>query len=196
MSHKTVAVLFARADSIYKSIPACDVVHIARDARIYPGGLPIIAHPPCRAWGGLRAFANPRPDEKGLALYAVELLRLWGGVLEHPRSSTLWPVAQLPEPGDRDAWGGFTIEVHQHWFGHRAEKATRLYIVGCEPEDLPPIPVCTTRPTHVVANSRNLQGTADARPEITKKEREATPPAFAQWLIDTATLCKGGLYGQ
>lgn len=188
---KSVAVLFARADSIYKTLPPCDVYDIARDARTWFGGLPIVAHPPCRAWGGLRAFANPRPDEKGLAVYAVDLIRLYGGVLEHPKASTLWSVVGLPEPGERDAWGGFTIEVHQHWWGHRAEKATRLYIVGCEPEELPPIPIVTTKPTHVIANSRNLQGTPLARPEVSKREREATPPRFALWLIETALKCKG-----
>ena len=61
-------------------------------------------------------------------------------MLEHPAGSTLWPVAGLPEPGERDAWGGFTIIVPQFWWGHLADKATRLYICGCEPGDLPPVP--------------------------------------------------------
>ena len=39
----TVAVLFARADSIYKTLPACDVYDIARDARWWPGGGPVVA---------------------------------------------------------------------------------------------------------------------------------------------------------
>ena len=44
-----VAVLFARADSIYKTLPGCDVYDIKRDARTWPGGCPVVAHPPCRA---------------------------------------------------------------------------------------------------------------------------------------------------
>ncbi len=189
----TVAVLFARSDSIYKTIPACDVVHITRDARVWPGGAPIVAHPPCRAWGGLRAFAKPRPDEKALALYSVDCIRLFGGVLEHPRASTLWPVKGLPEPGQRDGWGGFTIEVHQHWFGHRAEKKTRLYICGCEPYDLPPVPECDTVPTHVICSSMP-RSNPKRRPDVPDKEREATPPAFALWLIEVALKCKGLRY--
>lgn len=51
--HGNVAVLFARSDSVYKSIPGCDVWDINRDARNWKGGAPIVAHPPCRAWGGI-----------------------------------------------------------------------------------------------------------------------------------------------
>lgn len=73
--------LFARKDSIYKSMPECDVWDIERDARNWPGGCPAIAHPPCRAWGELSHMANPRPDEKDLAIFAVEKIREWGGFL-------------------------------------------------------------------------------------------------------------------
>lgn len=83
----SVAVLFARHDSVYKRIESVDVWDIQRDARKWPGGMPCIAHPPCRAWGRLRHFANPRADEKALALFAVGCVRRWGGVLEHPASS-------------------------------------------------------------------------------------------------------------
>ncbi|MCB0595475.1 MAG: hypothetical protein KDD28_15390 [Phaeodactylibacter sp.] len=76
---KQVAVLFARNDSIYKSFDICDVYDIDRDARNFSGGLPIVAHPPCRAWGRLRAFAKPLPGEKDLALFSVDMIRKWGG---------------------------------------------------------------------------------------------------------------------
>lgn len=102
----SVAVLFARQDSIYKSLPGCDVWDIERDARKWPGGAPIVAHPPCRAWGRLRSFAKPRVGERELALWAVDQIRLHGGVLEHPAGSQLWQEKPLPEPGERDEWGG------------------------------------------------------------------------------------------
>ena len=91
----TVTVLFAREDSHYKGLEAVEVYDIHRDARTWRGGSAIIAHPPCRAWGKLRAFALPRPDEKALAVWAVDQVRAWGGVLEHPSESTLWPVCLL-----------------------------------------------------------------------------------------------------
>ncbi len=62
-----VAVLYARADSNYRALDRCDVWDAERDARRWPGGVPVVAHPPCRAWGRLRAFAKPREDEKALA---------------------------------------------------------------------------------------------------------------------------------
>ena len=79
-----IAVLFARADSNYKQLPECDVWDAERDARNWPGGCQVVAHPPCRAWGRLRHFAKPRDDEKDLARFAVAQVRKWGGVLEHP----------------------------------------------------------------------------------------------------------------
>lgn len=100
-----VAVLFARHDSIYKSLPGCDVWDIERDARTWPGGTPIVAHPPCRSWGTFRHVAKPVDGERELALWAVDQIRRYGGVLEHPARSALWREKPLPEPGQRDDWG-------------------------------------------------------------------------------------------
>lgn len=193
---KKVAVLFCRADSIYKSLPATDVWDAERDARRFEGGMSIVAHPPCRAWGQLRHMAKPRPDEKELALFAVEKVRQFGGVIEHPAKSTLWPVAGLPEPGQRDNWGGWTLPIYQSWWGHKADKATRLYIVGCEPNEIPDMPLLLGDATHVVGNGGRRKGGARVRkgdrgwkPEITKAEREHTPEALAQWLCELARRC-------
>lgn len=182
----TVAVLFARTDSVYKTLPECDVWDIDRDARKWPGGSPVVAHPPCRAWGRLRHFANPRKGERLLATWAVRQVRKWGGVLEHPASSTLWPKAGLPAPGQRDKYGGWTLPIVQQWWGHRAEKKTLLYVFGCDPSDLPRMPYVMGEATHVVQSLKR----ADHRPHITKAEREHTPPELARWLVDLAAACK------
>ena len=116
---QTVAVLFARADSNYKVLPGVDVYDVERDARTYDGPHPVVAHPPCRAWGRLRTFANPRPDERNLGRLAIALVCEFGGVLEHPAGSTLWSAQRLPKPGMRDSWGG------GHWLRHRSGGATR-----------------------------------------------------------------------
>lgn len=191
-----IAVLFARQDSIYKTL-GCDVWDIERDARKWPGGSPVVAHPPCRLWGRLRHFANSMPGEKELALFAVEQVRRFGGVLEHPAYSTLWPAAGLPKPGQvPDKFGGWTLPIFQSWFGHRADKATFLYIVGIAPAQIPVLPLMLGEATHIIGTSarrkdglRLRPGDSGYRPEVTKAEREHTPEPLARWLLKVAARC-------
>jgi len=185
----TVAVLFARADSNYKLLPGVEVFDMERDARTYDGPYPVVAHPPCRAWGRLRAFAKPRPDERNLGRLAVALVREFGGVLEHPESSKLWDSQKLPKPGERDSYGGWTLAAPQKWWGHRAEKKTWFYVVGCEPKDIPRMPFVMGEATHTVGLFSG-RDRSRARPEIGKAEREHTPPQLATWLVELAEKCK------
>ena len=182
---KSVAVLFARSDSTYKTMSHADVYDMERDARTYDGPHPVVAHPPCRAWGRLRAFANPRPDERNLARLGVALVREFGGVLEHPAGSTLWDAQRLPKPGQRDVYGGWTLAAPQFWWGHKAEKSTWFYIVGCDPKDIPAVPIVLGDAAYVVQSRKRH----DHRPHITKAEREHTPPLLAEWLVDLASRC-------
>lgn len=182
-----IAVLFARSDSIYKGIPGCDVFDIDRDALTFSGGMPVIAHPPCRSWGRLAHMAKPRPGERELAPWAVDQIRKWGGVLEHPVSSRLWKEKPLPGPGERDEFGGFSIVVPQFWFGHRCEKMTYLYICGMEPRDLPEIGFRLGEPEYVIMKSRNNYR---RKKVVDKPEREKTPEPFAHFLIDIASQCR------
>lgn len=184
-----IAALFVRADSIYKQMEGVDCYDIERDARKWLGGCPVVAHPPCRAWGQFAMFAKPREDEKALAPWAIAQIRANGGVLEHPAGSQLWKELNLPEPGKgRDEFGGWSIGIHQHWWGHRAEKRTKLYIVGCDPQDIPPIPLRLDEPTHVIGDvGRAGKGN---RPEVSKAEREHTPPELAVWLVELASRCR------
>lgn len=183
-----VAVLFARADSHYKSIDGCDVYDMERDARTFDGPFPVVAHPPCRAWGRLRSFAKPRADERNLARLAVALVREFGGVLEHPAGSTLWKAQNLPRPGERDAFGGWTLAAPQKWWGHRAEKNTWFYIVGVEPHEIPDVPLVLGEATHTVGLFSG-RDRSKCRPEIGKAEREHTPPHLATWLVELARRC-------
>jgi len=184
----TVAVLFARADSVYKTLPDVEVYDMERDARTYDGPFPVVAHPPCRAWGNFAMFAKPRPDERNLARLSVALVREFGGVLEHPFGSKLWPAQRLPVGQERDQWGGWTLVIDQHWWGHRAQKRTKLYIVGVEPGDVPDVPMKLGRAEYVVGDvGRATRG--DNRPEISKADREHTPPELALWLVELARKC-------
>ena len=187
-----IAVLFARSDSCYKQMNGCDVYDIGRDARTWPGGCPVVAHPPCRAWGGLSHMAKPRPDEKDLARFAVKQIREFGGVLEHPKKSKLWADQSLPAPGCFDEYGGWTLPIFQQWFGHRAEKATLLYIVGCNPSDIPEIPLQLGRASHVISTGSTNHikfGEQGWRPAVSHAEREHTPIELARWLVELANRC-------
>lgn len=194
---EAVAALFVRKDSIYKEMPGVDAWDAERDARTWAGGCSLVAHPPCRAWGTLRALAKPRHDEKELAVWAVAQVRKFGGVLEHPKRSTLWPHCGLPAIGEKDEFGGWTLPIFQSSFGHRAEKATLLYIVGCAPAQIPDMPLVLGEASHVIASSgrrtdgtRIRRGDIGWRPEVNKSEREHTPAELAVWLVALARRCK------
>lgn len=183
---KMVAALFVRADSVYKTMPGVDAWDEVRDARRWRGGGAAVAHPPCRLWAKLRQFAKSADPvaERQLAIDAVQSVRKWGGVIEHPAESTLWAHCGLPTPGRApDVFGGWTAEIRQCDWGHKAEKLTWLYIVGVHPDDLPPRPP-RAEPTGVIKPQRGVP--RDHRKIVTKAEREHTPPELAAWLVEVA----------
>lgn len=174
---KTVAVLFTHPRSHYLELPECDFWPATRDARNYRGPLPVIAHPPCRMWSRARRRGLPlNSEEMALGPWAVEMVRTFGGVLEHPFCSRLWPHLHLPKPGHSDAWG-FTVQIDQSWFGHASEKATWLYVCGVEPETLPPV---TVRLGRRLVNF-NLLGRA---------ARQLTPPELCRYLVRVASIAE------
>ena len=178
-----IAVLFARNDSRYKELSGFDVYDIDRDARTYCDSYPVIAHPHCRAWGILSHMANPRPDEKQLAYFALAQVRLNGGILEHPASSRLWKLAKLPLKEEfSDNFGGFTIEIDQYDFGHVAHKMTKLYICGIDQSELPILPQKRTE-----TPKRSICGNVPETVRCTQYQREYTPDS----LIDFFTkICE------
>jgi hypothetical protein len=133
-----------------------------RDATRYQGPYPVIAHPSCAAWG--RFYYRARERERHHAVKALELVRRFGGVLEHPSASRLWQQFRLPPP----------VIVDQCWWGHKCRKRTWLYFVGCAPA---PLPVIRLEPTHCIESSAVIH-----LPVIHRSERHLTPLAFALWL--------------
>ena len=173
-----IAVLCARRDSVYHRLPLTDVYDAGRDALTFCGGVPVVAHPPCRGWGRLRWRSNHDQAELDLALHCARMVEANGGVLEHPSSSALWaamgwPTGQPPSHPER----GWTLHVDQAWWGHSAKKSTWLYIVGVAPKDIPALPYSLVPPLLPVVRMR-------------KSDRERTPPAFATWLIELARRTK------
>jgi hypothetical protein len=178
-----VPVLFTQKNSIYKQL-GCDTFDEERNAINYLGNSAVIAHPPCRLWSQMRGLSSAPSAEKFMAAWSVELIRRIGGVLEHPASSKLWSVLKLPKPGTRDKFGGFTLCIDQFWFGHPCRKKTMLYIVGCDPADLPEIPLRFEPVQFKVAHLKRSRRKQHHLPEVSKKWRSATPPEFANFLIE------------
>lgn len=155
-----------------------------RDARTYAGPWPLVAHPPCGAWSSLRHLYSG--DSKECGPLAVEAVRRFGGVVEHPATSTMFAELGLPRPGELpDQFGGRTVEVRQCDWGHPAEKRTFLYFVGGQ---LPPMPP-RREPTHWCSGTHTPGQRGTVPPGIkvcSAQQRRRTPEAFARWLISLA----------
>ena len=180
----TIAALYVSDRGPYASMPGIDPWDATRDAMNYPGPHPVIAHPPCGPWSVLKAFCTKQ--DASLAPIAVSQVRKWGGILEHPKGSSLFTTAtglNLPVPGGLpDAWGGFTILVDQCRWGHPARKQTLLYMVGVDPAWI--VIPAWQEPTAVIDCSSSRKGTGMTH--VPKSQRHLTPPAFAEWLVDLA----------
>lgn len=55
-----IAALFVQPDGCYSSVDGIDAWPESRDARLYSGNMPVIAHPPCQLWGALAAVNYKR----------------------------------------------------------------------------------------------------------------------------------------
>ena len=174
----------------YARMPGVEAWGVERDATAYDGPWPVVSHPPCGPWSRLHHMCGPGLlAQKGLGPIAIEQVRRWGGVLEHPRDSKLWAACGMPKPGeDADRWGGRTILVEQWWWGHRAVKPTWLYVVG---GSIPSFPEPSgDRP--VSGGKRARKEDPSQRPmleRLSKHERHLTPLRFAEWLVGLAESC-------
>lgn len=142
-----VAALYVESDGAYSDLAHVDAWDIGRDARQYAGPHPVVAHPPCQRWGKFWA-GQPlhikrtgerkiKGDDTGCFAGALSSVRIFGGVLEHPRDSHAWEHFNLNKPPRAGGWvaadlyGGWTCCVEQGRYGHYARKPTWLYVFGC-----------------------------------------------------------------
>ena len=177
--NKKYTALFCRTDSAYKKRDSWDVYDIDRDATKYNGSLPVVCHPPCRAWGRLSHMASPREGEKLLANWSLEKVNQVGGIVEHPSGSKLWDIYRFIVP---DSNGGFVIEIDQYDFGHVAHKKTKLYICGIDRDELPDLPP-KDETIHVCEKGkrRSICGNVKGTTRCTQYQREYTPEALIDW---------------
>ena len=194
-----IAALFVQADGCYSDIDGIDPWPETRDARLYSGPHPVIAHPPCQLWGALAAvnFArwggeHNRPgNDGGCFASAVKSVRNYGGVLEHPAKSRAFAAHGIARPIS-SGWNKigakeWVCEVWQSAYGHRANKATWLYYSG----QSAPFDLDWTRPTgsHQIG-FYDKRGKSKNKPTLSKRESNATPPAFMDVLVRLASSSK------
>src|SRR5262245_52686475 len=147
-----VAALFVEKDGCYYGLPDVAPWDKERDARLYAGPHPVVAHPPCQLWVNFAALnykryggEHNRPgNDGGCFASALASVRRWGGVLEHPANSNAWSRFDLPRPDgfgwQPTFWARFpteyVCEIWQSAYGHPARKRTWLFYVGEPPADM------------------------------------------------------------
>jgi len=191
-----IAALFVQKNGVYYGLPNVDPWPEDRDARLYAGPWPVVAHPPCSRWCRLAGlvearWGHKRGDDGGCFASALASVRRWGGVLEHPAYSDAWAAFGLPRPEKSGGWirglcGGWSCHVEQGRYGHPAKKATWLYVFGVALPDLRWGYELDSASKALVSWCGNHTKAGDARRRVGKDAASATPPAFRAELIAIA----------
>lgn len=202
----TVAALYVAPGGCYYGLEGVEPWGLPeRDARLYAGPHPVVAHPPCERWGrywhgGPSAKVRRiKGDDGGCFAAALAAVRRWGGVLEHPEASAAWGAFHLMRPPRNGGWvvadalSGWTCCVEQGHYGHRARKATWLYACGVQLPSLQWGP-CRGKARldmgYHSAEERAAKRTRATGRRLTAAENLATPPAFRDLLISIARSCR------
>lgn len=197
-----IAALFVQHGGCYFGLEGVDPWDQRRDARKYAGPWPAVAHPPCARWGAyatggpgafawLPGMAPKKGDDGGCFASALESVRRWGGVIEHPARSHAWQFFGLSAPPAVGGWvkadkHGWTCHVEQGAYGHRARKATWLYAVGSALPELRWGSAAGDFVPESEGRSRDDMVRAGMVSRLSKRERAATPPEFRDLLISIA----------
>ena len=189
-----ISALFVQDGGCYFNDQRIDPWPIRRDARLFCGDGPVIAHPPCQLWGKMAAVNykrwggdhNKPGNDGGCFASALESVNLCGGVLEHPAGTYAWSHFGLKKPVAGkwiESGNGWVCEVWQSAYGHRANKATWLYYVGKNK----PFDLDWSRPrgSHQIG-FQDKRGKARNKPTLSKAEANATPLKFKDSLISLA----------
>lgn len=194
-----IAALFVEAGGAYFGLPGVDPWDEVRDARLYSGPHPVVAHPPCHLWGPMARvnFArwggeHNRPgNDGGCFAAALHAVRQFGGVLEHPAFTDAWLAHSLQKPrkiGWNDCGNGeWVCEVWQSAYGHLARKRTWLFYQGAKPAELR---WEREAGTHQIGR-QDQRGKGRNKPTISGKRASATPIEFRDALIALASSAMG-----
>lgn len=209
-----IAALYVQTNGGYYNLYEVHPWDEERDARMYGGPHPVVAHPPCQRWGKMwkgqpgnikRGKIERKGDDGGCFKSALSDVRRFGGILEHPEHSHAWAHFGLTKPPRQGGWvkadefGGWTCRVEQGQYGHYCPKPTWLYAFGVDrlpelrwgvhpvrDEDFPANAV----EKHGIEYCRKaglmafMGGGKDSSPRI------ATPESFRDLLIEMARSVK------
>lgn len=194
-----IAALFVDGAGIYASRDDVEPWDVSRDARLYRGPWPVVAHPPCGRWCRMahlveRVHGHRVGDDGGTFESALRSVLEYGGVLEHPAWSLAWESFGLVAPEQR-GWqraldGYWVATVDQAAYGHRARKSTWLLAASRRPGWVPP-PMRWTKAAGSAwvgwgHGSAKHRGISAGRERVSKRAASATPPEFAAALIAIA----------
>lgn len=193
-----ITALFVDAKGPYMNDSRIDAWDSERDATLYQGPNPVIAHPPCQRWCQLAAvnqarYGLPIGADGGLFEFALAAVRKYGGLVEHPAYSIAYKHFGILRPSKqgwaRSPCGGWVCQVAQRNYGHRARKLTWLYLYGYQgvPPDL--IWGNGPKPEAWISADRPLSE-MDTPMMMNKRERLLTPAAFKELLISLVGNCK------
>ena len=193
-----IVALYVQSGGCYYGLPDVDPWDEVRDARKYNGPHPVVAHPPCQLWGSLAAVnyarwggEHNRPgNDNGCFASALNAVKKWGGVLEHPAHTRAFAAHGIAAPtsiGWQRTFDGWVCEVWQSAYGHKANKATWLFYNG----DAIPPSLNWSRPigTHQIGG-HDQRGKGKNKPTLSKSEASATPVEFRDMLIDLARFAR------
>jgi hypothetical protein len=203
LGQKVVAALYVETDGCYFRHSNIQCWDEQCDARKYAGPHPVVAHPPCQRWGRMATGGPSAPgtrilgDDSGCFAAALDAVRRWGGVLEHPCDSRAWSHYGMDKPKRHAGWsgpdifGGRSCYVEQGHYGHMSRKPTWLY--ACH-TDFPQLnwnkgeqrihPVALAK--HGYEKARRIGMTAMIGGKDKTKMRNATPIDFRDVLLSIA----------
>jgi hypothetical protein len=193
-----IAALYVEAGGVYFGLDDVDPWDEARDARLYDGNDPVVAHPPCSRWGRLAGlvearWGHKRGDDGGCFAAALEAVNRCGGVLEHPAFSAAFPFYGIPTPigvgwqkVGPDRWVAY---VEQRHYGHVAKKPTWLYCSGVAcPPTLDRRRTRDNESEALVSWCGNRVKSGEKRPRIGHRRASRTPVAFRDLLLRIARM--------
>lgn len=207
-----IAALYVEPGGVYYGVPDVDPWDKERDAHKYAGPWPVVAHPPCERWGRYwygspylagKGIRMKKGDDAGCFKAAIDAVIKFGGVLEHPEGSAAWLEFGLFPPPRSGGWHaagnfkGWTCCIEQGHYGHRARKATWLYLCGIDdPPSLKwgksPASGKLEQSFHSTAEAKAARSAPGYVPikRLSHYERAATPVPFRDLLLGMARSIK------